>query len=208
MIHLHVKWAFWLVMILAVFILIAHSLGAIQPPNPATEGFSEGCEGKNLPCWYGIVLEETLRRDISVLVADQHYVLQNEVFDGNARLYSNLTPSVPTQSCQLSIFYDLHNAVVDYSLKVCQGIRLGDIIELFGVNSAIGFDQSGGGTLAFSTTTFKSVFTFAGEMRPFSPITGMEIYPVAIPLTAVFSWHGFVSKQRYCQLEPDNPGCA
>jgi hypothetical protein len=35
--------------------LAARALGTTQPPNPALSGFTEGCEDKPQPCWYGIV---------------------------------------------------------------------------------------------------------------------------------------------------------
>jgi hypothetical protein len=35
--------------------LAARALGSTQPPNPILRGFTEDCEGKPQPCWYGIM---------------------------------------------------------------------------------------------------------------------------------------------------------
>ena len=35
--------------------IAAKAIGSLQSPNPALKGFTEGCENKPQPCWYGIV---------------------------------------------------------------------------------------------------------------------------------------------------------
>jgi hypothetical protein len=44
-----------LVLILLIFSIAAKAVGTLQPPNPALEGFTAGCEDKPFLCWYGIV---------------------------------------------------------------------------------------------------------------------------------------------------------
>jgi hypothetical protein len=41
--------------------MAARALGGTQPTHPALRGFTEGCEGKPQPCWYGIVPDQNTR---------------------------------------------------------------------------------------------------------------------------------------------------
>jgi hypothetical protein len=44
-----------LLVLFTVVGLAAPAVGGTQPTHPALWGFTEGCEGKPQPCWYGIV---------------------------------------------------------------------------------------------------------------------------------------------------------
>ena len=202
------KSAFALILIFAALNTFADVLGATLPPNSALQGFILNCEGKLPPCWFGIVPEVSTRRDILRITDAHNYAVQKEIYDGSFRVYSDFVPVPGIQSCQLGVGYGLHFEVVDYSLKDCHGIYLGDVINLFGDDTAISFEQGTSGTLTFTNGDFKAVFSFIGGIRPMSPVNGMEIYPASISLTTVFQWHGFAPKERYCQVEPDNPACS
>src|SRR5262245_33041521 len=63
------------ILIFLVLSLTARVLGTTQPPNPALRGFTEGCEDKPQPCWYGIVPGVTTAEEAIELLDEQGYVL-------------------------------------------------------------------------------------------------------------------------------------
>lgn len=67
--RLYVKLILVFTLIGVAFSLVARTLGSTQPPNPALRGFTEGCEDKPQPCWYGIVPGVTKREYVITLLA-------------------------------------------------------------------------------------------------------------------------------------------
>ena len=55
MITAQLKTALLLLILLLTVSIAGKAIGSLQPPNPVLRGFTEGCEGKAQPCWYGIV---------------------------------------------------------------------------------------------------------------------------------------------------------
>lgn len=53
--------------------LTTRALGSTQPPNLALRGFTEGCEDKPQPCWYGIVPGVTAKDEVMKLAQNGGY---------------------------------------------------------------------------------------------------------------------------------------
>jgi hypothetical protein len=206
MIRFLVRLSILLTIIFFPLALAASALGTSQPPNPALAGFIEDCQDKPQPCWYGIAPEFTKRREVTLLTESHDYHMQTEIYSGSLRVYSTFRRTLPSSGCQLDVGYGLQGEVVDFRLHDCQGIYLGDIIQLFGMDTHIGFDQPGIPTLIYTKPEFQIHFLFSGTPRPFRQVDGVEIYLTIVPFTT-FAWHGFAPPQRYCQLEPHNPDC-
>lgn len=91
----------------AVFNVAARAFGTLQPPNPALAGFTEGCEGKPQPCWYGIVPGVTTEAEaISRLELRGFTLFKNTDFDDDHFLVNdyniNFPASIP-QSCKVEL---------------------------------------------------------------------------------------------------------
>lgn len=210
MFHLMLKSVPFFTTLFTVLNIAAHVMGTTQAANPALNGFVTDCENKPQPCWYGVILKETTRRDIVRVVRTQGYHVQSEIDSGSIRLVSNYTPPISTEGCDFGVTFDLNGFVVDYHLGKCKGIYIGDVIAKYGLETSVAFRKDAGSTLEyiFPDTDYKIVFTYTGRLRPFSQIESMEIYLAMIQLAPIFTWHGFATQHRYCAFEPLHPACS
>lgn len=188
--------------------ITARVLGTAQPSNPGLDGFSEGCQDKPQPCWYGIVPGITTRREVTRITQSQGYEVQNEIFSGSFKVYSIYNPPPTTQGCQLEVGYGPRGEVVDFSLEDCEAIRLGDIIRLYGSEAAVFVNPDGNSLLLFSGAAFRIAFSFGQGMHPFSRITDIKLFPLSVRFDDGFGWHGFAGRRRYCQFEPGHLDCS
>ncbi|MEZ4670301.1 MAG: hypothetical protein R3E39_20535 [Anaerolineae bacterium] len=210
MIHLFLKPILLLAFAFATFSLTARTLGSTQPPNPALEGFTVGCEGKPQPCWYGIVPGETTVNDGVNMLESNSYVLveQGKVPYGGAG-YEFWYKSNTGSPCSASLkhYYGGKPPVAIDTDKVdeiylfdCPNI-LSDLIHIFGNPEGLklGSTRMGGqlmivmnnGSILVGVSNFSSpsiiengIFVFASGT--FAEYTG--------------NWHGFLSDEEYCQF--------
>jgi hypothetical protein len=190
----------------AGFNIAARVLGTMLLPNPAMAGFTDGCAGEPEPCWYGIVPELTNHLEVNLLTKSHNYQMQGEIYSGSLRIYATYKSVMPLDGCQFGVGFGPHGEVVDFRLDECRGIYLGDIIQLFGTDTAVGVESDRKHGLIYANSEFQIHFLFSGSMRPFRKLDGVEVYPIIVPFVT-FGWHGFAPLRRYCQLEPPNPEC-
>ncbi|MEO8612103.1 MAG: hypothetical protein ABI690_29670 [Chloroflexota bacterium] len=110
--------------------LAARALGTTQPPNPALRGFTEGCEDKPQPCWYGIMPGITTVREADHILKDMGYTSQD------SQLYFNEAETL--QEC--TIRNEIHDTVIRrITLNMrCLNLQLGTVMSWFGKPDGIG----------------------------------------------------------------------
>jgi hypothetical protein len=168
---------------LLILSLIARALGSTQPPNPALQGFMEGCEGKPQPCWYGIVPGVTT-------VAQAKNILSN-YFNGDPnRLESSL--------CD----FEIADFELDVISLTCRGVHLGDVMSVIGVPDEV---RTTGWGLNIVWGKASTLATIAERKENwislYSKVNG--IFSAALyskPPDAKILWFGFVTNWRYCRL--------
>lgn len=102
------------IIVLALFLvgsIAAKAIGSLQPINPALRGFTEGCEDKPQPCWYGIVPGVTAANNVT------------EILHG-----------IDNTFCNIYLISDTYAQTIEaIELKDCEGIRVGDLFLQFGM---------------------------------------------------------------------------
>jgi hypothetical protein len=193
------------VVIFLIVNLTARALGTTQPPNPALRGFTEGCEDKPQPCWYGIVPGQTDLPIAEQTVIQQGYQIGQNQSDRSIEFIGN-----EVNDFRRIILWRLEGHVEAVSLLYPTYMQLGDAIAVLGVSfgiSSIFHAETIG--LAYPDETFSITLDW-------NTISLHERETIAFLLTAPYvnsppplrPWHGFVPKWRYCQLEPDFTACA
>jgi hypothetical protein len=193
---------------LALF-LIARALGTTQPPNPALNGFTEGCEDKPQPCWYGIVPGMTTEEEANLILQSLAY--------GKNTVNASRTANTDIIECDIQV--GAHkNLVYAISLSNCDGISLGTLMNKLGVSKgiyfmcpqtqerqffnytyAIFYSRSKLSSLYFLSPYNEIDYVLLGE-KPYDQYEGN-------PINYKYRWFGFTSYKRYKQLQPEIEGC-
>ncbi len=108
------------------FMLIAHAFGATQPPNPVLHGFTEGCEAKPQPCWYGIVPGVTGRLLIPPILAKYGFI-EGDNREKSDTIFQRVEDS---NQCKIEMEYtsSQNNAPIRIiSFYQCNPIQLGSL---------------------------------------------------------------------------------
>ncbi len=187
--------------------IAARTVGTAQPSNPALAGFTEGCENKPQPCWYGIVPGLTTVDEASVILASIGY-LRGPFFFFSPHL--NLVGPVEQMPQGIYLRYSVTdtNAVI-YSISLSDwDVTLGDLMSVLGPSSGLG----GGYTisnpfLAYVNSYGVLLVEFYSMPTEFSPTKVKVNYVLLTQFQRLadnlVEWHGFVPKWRYCMLEPE-----
>lgn len=184
--------------------LAARALGSTQPPNPALRGFTEGCDGKPQPCWYGIVPGQTILSVAEQTVIQQGYQTRINHSDRSIEFTGN-----DVNDFGRIILWRSEGHVEAVSLLYPTYMRLGDAMAGLGVPSGISsiFHAESLG-LAYPDETF-SITSNWNTVSPYeqATIAFLLTIPSINSPPPLRPWYGFVPKWRYCQLEPDIPAC-
>jgi hypothetical protein len=187
--------------------LTAGALGSTQPPNPALQGFVEGCEDKPQPCWYGIVPGITTAEETMHVLEEQGYRRVNQSEQSYTFSFNNdelfrvdfqvSCDNVQLAKCQSNPLSWIV-LFTDFS-----GVTVGDILLTLGEPDSIGINPTRGPALFYPQLNIG----LQDWVFPRHQIEGFELY---ISLQSVSRaaawrgfarWHGAVRRWRYCQLE-------
>lgn len=128
MIRIYLRVAIPLIIIFIALNITARALGSTQPPNPALRGFSEGCEGKSQPCWYGIVPEVTTLDELEHNITLSKYeLLPDEI--GGVYIRRSYRISSEVDCSLIHIFHD-GTLVKSVSNGGCHNLRIGDFFTI------------------------------------------------------------------------------
>jgi hypothetical protein len=187
--------------------LVARALGQAQPPKPALAGFVEGCEGKPLPCWYGIVPGKTTVHDAAAILARAGYKIHYASGQLEAR-------PVSITGCELELPYsDIGDVVLQFSVRQCGPLQLGDFINILGPPTILyscyyyslydrmpTLNLQYAGTYLYRKVSEKERFNRLALPTPYIKIEAISFS--GLVLSGGIDWHGFIAYWRYKQLEP------
>jgi hypothetical protein len=186
------------VLIFIALSLTARVLGTTQPPNPALRGFTEDCEDKPQPCWYGIVPGVTTVEEAKTILTLHNYwerpdyLLYDEGYE-----YVNISEA---PSCVTLVRY-VGDTIISGLTLGCLGIRLGDVISHWGTPRVLGYDERrnlvGLGYIDYAVSLHRSNFQPHLWMYAMFLYT-LPKYPNSQP-SGGFRWQGFAPFWEYCQ---------
>ncbi|HEX2905512.1 MAG TPA: hypothetical protein VHO69_01530 [Phototrophicaceae bacterium] len=137
------KLASLLLMVFAVLNVTARAIGTLQPPNPVLAGFTEGCEDKPQPCWYGITsfpaeLRTTEAEALHILAALGYSVEITSDFSSGIHRIVLETNHLTGSDCRVVLttaYMWVNNDpdeqdiyVQDFALVDCEFLLLGDLL--------------------------------------------------------------------------------
>ncbi len=199
--RLYLKWTPLFAIAFLALMAAAWWVGAAQPPNPALDGFVEGCDGKAQPCWYGIVPGQTTDAEIYHLLAFAgEPEFSRSIFSRDFTLIFTLPP--PWPYCRAT-FEFVDAVVVRGEIIVCRqpDIRVGDLtILLEHEEKKVSLPPH---ELVYGTVGIN----VDGWPTPYSRISYIDLRPLDARFQP-FPWRGFVSQNRYCRLISDYPLCS
>jgi hypothetical protein len=109
--------------------MAARTLGSTEPPNPALEGFTVGCEGKLQPCWYGIVPGvTTVEEATTIFLQHPNLFYRRYVPTINADEYVAIAKN---SSAVCRFLLNLHSYIADKERDIvvhCSGLYLGNLL--------------------------------------------------------------------------------
>ncbi len=186
-------------LVLTMTSLAARAIGSTQPPNPALRGFTEGCEDKPQPCWYGIVPGVTPYWEITEIWTEHGYIV-NDVVSGSMRQLQAVSKNKP----ECKMLADLDTGGDSFSAKAyslssnCIDMNLGDFIQMKGFPERVCmfiYDLA----LAYSenSTSFILVLDHANIISPHSKILEVYLHSSSLSNTTNILWNGYKSYQRY-----------
>lgn len=192
-----------LVVAFAAFNAAARALGTLQPPNPALVGFTEGCEGKPQPCWYGIVPGVTTAEEANQIAQKQQF---RQVVSGAYPLA--FEPASNSGLIFIGLNYDLSQIVKGIILYFDERIRLGNVLSVTGSPDKIYiFDM---------LRKTKLVHHYSNSYIHIDPDGGIDrlslyrsgVNHLTLSTTThtrsitVLPWEGFKRPSYYCRLNP------
>jgi hypothetical protein len=192
----------WLAVVSGLMLSVAaRALGNTQQINPALRGFSEGCEAKSQPCWYGIVPGLT---DFDTALI----ILSKNNFRVSLYGYPNFMRFSPIDDQHCNIFMTFTDKVVNkIQLWGCGHFELGEVQSILGEITAIKFE----GAWSYEFGEYKiSVVPTESEQLPPILKPDLSISQVTVQSTQeketnrqIMLWRGYIHLSSYCrgQLE-------
>jgi hypothetical protein len=195
--HVFLKLSMPLLIVFTVVGLAARAVGTTQPTHPALRGFTEGCEGKPQPCWYGIVPGMTSMADGRAGLLRAGYRI-----DKDSDSTVTFLPPADSMLTYAAITKQVQSDRIGTAFLWPNGdFRLGDAIFLWGYPSGVQTFNFDFAALLFQQNQVKLVFN---AFRDFSPKLG-NMRLIALfggnVLMSNLPWQGFISTRRFCQLE-------
>jgi hypothetical protein len=171
--HSHLRLTAPLLIFLALLTLAARTLGGHQTEHPALRGFSEECEGKPQPCWYGIVPGVTHTAEIDEALAAHGFQVRtgergDEVVVGTgvARCIINigLSKGNPRQTTWNRLYF-----------TDCAGLVIGDLYRFMDAPGVAAWEGCG-----------KSLTLYYPSASIRIPVNGQQLTSInsALPVTA------------------------
>jgi hypothetical protein len=120
----------------AVCSILAHLLGQLQPPNPALAGFTQGCEGKPQPCWFGIVPGRTTVIEAQRALAAIPYTYESLDTFGHENETWTLVYGSSTLRCSVQILHS-GTRIGMITITNCEDVRVGDLVTVLGRPNSI-----------------------------------------------------------------------
>ena len=190
-----------LVVVFVVLNVAARTLGMLQQSHPALAGFTVGCESQPQPCWHGIVpgvttAEEAIKR---MAFAGEPDVNRSILSRDSYTLVFVLTNT--GSSCRANLEF-IRDVLVQARIILCSlpEVRLGDLaVFLEREEKTVSLPPN---DLVYGRISMK-VVEWSGPYRRVSSV--ILLAPDA--RFQHFPWRGYVSQNRYCQLEPSYPLC-
>lgn len=197
----------------------AQALGSTQPLNPALAGFIEGCEDKPQPCWYGIVPGVTTVKMAKQMVRDRGF-LQTDVgilpYSGGGYLFDYEQDSNTACGASLRHYYGgasnqvrETDTVDEIMLFDCPRLTLNNLMDIRGDPEGIivGSTPMGGQEMLIMNNASTLVGT-SDFSSPLVMVHVIYIYPPDTLARFPANWHGFHTKEQYCQmLDVPSPAC-
>lgn len=173
--------------------LLAKGMGSLQPPNPALAGFTQGCENKPQPCWYGI--EPTTASWDEVIAA-----LEGAAFTVSERMdkttgLTSIEGFHETSGCLARFNYGGSQAGRGRIILDCP-MQLGDYILLAGTPETI---ASCGGILHYNKGTISLTTTADGSLSPQTMVT--QITLTQAQQKSPTAWMGYAPLWKYAEAD-------
>jgi hypothetical protein len=122
MTHFLLKLIIFPLLVFTLSNIAARALGTTQPTNPALAGFTEGCQGKPQPCWYGIVPGVTTTEETQEILSQLGYKeTPTQVFSFGYEL-----------SEDAKIFFIVADSAMTRMTLTLDNIYVGDVISVLG----------------------------------------------------------------------------
>ncbi len=184
-----------------VFNMLAVAAGNAQPPSPALNGFHADCDNQPQPCWYGIILSETPIGDARDKVEMMGYFSNNLGLELSDHVFSYRSDTTFPECVDLTYFF----LRTDPILLRCTGLRIGDVVSALGIPQ---YRYSIGGQVEnWGYDGVMVRLTPGWSISAFQPIQHIVISKRDTVGSLIAPWRGLLPHWKYCQLEPDYPGC-
>jgi hypothetical protein len=190
--------------------IAVHILGSRQIANPVLRGFTEGCEGKHQPCWYGITVGKTTIQAAQEMLQDKGYHQSNrELLSLGGDGYSYDYQVYAGTTCGTSLRHYLKSAqaaletdtVDEIMLFDCPAFLLGHLINVVGEPEGI---RIGSARMSNQPMLLMNNESTLIELPDFSsPIVEVKsiyIFPANTFDASPYNWHGFKPKIVYCKM--------
>ncbi len=200
-----IKLTLTLALILTITNLAARALGSLQPANPALRGFTEGCEDKPQPCWYGIVPGVTTFTEANSVL--MRYGFE---FGQNLRESRHLV----AETC--NVFFvpsSSGDVIANLTFTDCKSIRWGEMMRHFGTPDMLLICHDYIPPKPYysykSGLNVRIDDVFGGDYwaTPFDHVSGFEMFLPTSVYTDDFEfrnpWLGFMPTWKYTQLNAD-----
>jgi hypothetical protein len=200
-------------LVLGSLSIAARALGTTQPPNPALAGFTEGCEGKPQPCWYGIVPGVTTVETAKRMLQGGKF-LQSATgilpFGGGGYFFDYQYDTELDCTASLRHYYGskanriLETDTVDEIMMYkCPNLILGSLIDLTGQPEGIQMGSTRmGNQPMLAMNQFSTLVGVSDFSSPSVLINTVYIFSsgsLAYTQTSA-NWHGFHTNTEYCQM--------
>jgi hypothetical protein len=209
MIRFYLKLIFPFALSLFALSLIAYKLGERLPLtlNPALRGFVEGCEGKSLPCWYGIVPGITTIDEALSVMEEMGYPSDSaERWDGETHIIFHDVGEM-NMWVDLYNYYFPHrdtNVVAEIYLRDLGDLQMIDMLAFFGAPSHITLSRHSDYLLIHPSISVNLDGNYDGRLSQ----TFYEIHlATGFPLSAGLEWKGRLKRDAYCEMESSGIGC-
>jgi hypothetical protein len=182
--------------LLTITLCAVHSPAVGQSLNPIMMGFEDGCEGKQHPCWQGVVpgitdLEAAIQRfeDLAFSVSQQvsPQLGHNQYIISDPRNASGcITILIPLEDNRTML------------RLICSGLRLGDMMAVFGAP-----DAAYNGLLYYRF----GLILLTHQLSLYSEVEMVYLTLSNPPPVCSAVWRGFAHWWRYQQWAAWEPAC-
>lgn len=192
--------------------IAAKAIGSLQSPNnPALRGFTEGCEDKPQPCWYGIIPGVTTEEEANQILEKLTYGKSVNIEHMSRYAEINII------DCDIHIGA-YSNLVYAISWANCDGLSLGALMNKLGDPKGVYFMCPQTQERQFYTYGYTVFYTKSNlpklySLSPYNEIDYVDISPDQYdqregnPIDYKYKWISFSLHRRYKQLQPEIKGC-